>query len=328
MSLFKLLIFFMILNMSLFTSILDSRIVSITPPLLAHSANVSHVQESDIELGNLLSRVFLFIKSWVQEASYFVTMAFLRAEEIMKGAPCEYIVPKAENVHWKEKNKGLYVAIHGLNGHPSIWHTQLLALRKLQPEFEIRLPYVHRRGNCELQEAVMSIEAMVRDYIEHYPNNPVCLIGVSNGARIAADLEIRLRDTKTPIKVSCIAGAFFGTKQMNLLDKRGVARRAYSGLLVDELLYQSPTAVQLGERMRAPVESNVLRSYEFYATPSDFQIRPYTASFPFLNNENVYYYLVPGENHNSIVSKVADIQVKNCVKWMKNMSDCKNYRSS
>ncbi len=313
-----------ILIMSLFSELVNSRIICIARPFLANSNAENHIQEDDVSSQNLANRVFLFVKSLIKEAASLATITVLRAGETIQGTPCEYVIPKAENNNWKKENKGLYVAIHGLRSHPSIWHKQLSALRKLQPEFEIRLPYVPERGNCKLQDAVIPIEAMIRDYIQEYPNNPICLIGVSNGARIAIELEIRLRDTKTPIKVSCIAGALCGTKQMNLLDRLGLAGRVYSIPLVNELSYQSRTAIQLMERMREPLTNEVLRSYDFYATPNDFQIRPYTGSFPLLNNENVRYYLVPGENHNSIVSSISTLQVKNSIEWMSAL----NYRSS
>ncbi|NGX31790.1 MAG: hypothetical protein K940chlam8_01171 [Chlamydiae bacterium] len=294
-------------------TVVDKGIIAIAAE--AYSTE-SHLRELDIKLEGLANRVCNFAKSWIREIHYGVTTGIVTMTERLYGAPIEYVIPSSENNQWKPGNKGLYVAIHGLNGRPNVWRDQLSLLREQQSEFEIRLPHVPRKGNCSLEEAVGPIEAMIRDYIEKHPGQPVCLMGVSNGARIVAELEVRLRDTKTPIKVSSVAGAISGTKQINLMQRFGLATKIYTSALVNEMLYQSEAAQKLLRRMQAALPEGVERAYDFYSSPNDFQISPYTGSLPVLNQENVRYFLAPGENHNSIVSRISVIQVKHCVDWM------------
>ena len=119
---------------------------------------------------------------------------------------------------WKEDNQGLYLLIHGLMGHPSIWNSHLAKLHQIHPEAEIKAPFVAHKGNCSLEEASASLLKMVKDYAKRNSGKPICLIGVSNGARIAAYLETTLRkeDLNPKIKVSAIAGPFLGTKVINI----------------------------------------------------------------------------------------------------------------
>ena len=273
------------------------------------------LNDEDIEFENLVNKVYHFIRSWFQEIICFFSTQALTIQEKIMGAPSEYVVPSATDNHWKDDSQGLYVAIHGVNGRPTIWHPQLHALREKQPHFDIRFPYVPQKGNCSLDESVAPIEAMVRDYIRKHPAKPISLLGISNGARIAAELEIRLRNTQSPIKLSAIAGPFEGTKKLDLADKLGVANWIYATPFIDELRYQSNTATQLMRRMNEAY-NRTPRSYDFYATPNDSQISPYTGSFPRLEGKDANYFLVPGENHNSIVSRVSELQIQRCMEWM------------
>lgn len=278
------------------------------------SKTVNHIREIDIDCQSLANRIYYFVKAWIREIIYLATTCFIIAREKICGAPLEYVEPSAANNRWRKENKGLYIALHGLGGRPNVWSNQLATLREKQPSFEIRVPYIPKRGNCPLNEAVEPIEAMIRSYIQEHPKKPVCIMGVSNGARIAGELEIRLRDTQTPVKLSCVAGVLSGTKR--IYDMYWLARIIYAAPLVAELSYQSQTALHLLNRMRERLPNGIERSYDFYASPNDVQIIPYTGSFPLLSNKNVTYNIVHGENHGSIVSRVSDIQTKCCIDWM------------
>lgn len=260
---------------------------------------------------NLAAKVHFFIKAWFREMLFWVTTIGVTIHEKIYGDSPECTTPSGNGNQWKNGSRGLYVAIHGVNGRPNIWRDQLTALREKEPDCDIRLPYVPRAGNCSLEESVAPIEAMIRDYIRTNPLKPVCLLGVSNGARIAAELEIRLRDTRSPIKLSTVAGALAGTKNMDRMDEWGVARFRYTPSFIEEMRFQSATATQLMRRMNAPFNA-VPRSYDFFASPQDCLIDPYTGSFPPLENKDANYFAAPGENHNSIVSKVCSLQIERC----------------
>jgi hypothetical protein len=295
---------------------LSGAVIGLTYPITHRYSGVNHLIGKDIYRPVLANQVYNFAKSWFQEACYFVCNCYNMTKEYLTGTPVEYVIPSGINNHWKKGNRGLYVAIHGLNGRPNIWHHQLAILQKHQSDFEIRVPYVPQKGNCFLDMAVAPIEAMVRDYINQHPGQPVCLMGVSNGARIALELEVRLRNTNAPIKISSVAGALFGTMQINLLHMLGLATFLYKPVLVNEMFYLSHTSFRLFNRVAEALPQNAERAYEFYASPDDFQIKPYTGSLPVLSGKDVKYFLVPGENHNSIVARVCSIQIQSCINWM------------
>jgi len=219
------------------------------------------------------------------------------------------------NLEWKENSEGLYVLIHGLKGHPNTWYKQLDILQEKQPNCDIKIPFVFKKGDCSLEEALVPIEKMIRDYIARNPGKPICLLGFSNGSRIALELETRLRDTYTPIKVSSVAGAFLGTKQMTLASQLKIANLIFNQDLIGDLSYESQKAQDLMERLQNP-NTGFLSRFEFYATPTDFMIRPFVASLPHIPNKKTAHFIVEGENHNSLVSKVAEFQIERCAKWM------------
>jgi len=270
--------------------------------------------QPNIEWRSVATRVYHFVKSWILEFGVRILKVALIIKGALCGTPPEYVTPSGENNNWKEDNKGLVVGVHGLFGRPDIWRRQLAVLNKEQPHFEVRLPHVPKRGNCSLDEATAPIEAMVRDYIEKHPGKPVCLMGISRGGPVIHKVEALLRDTNTPIKVSAVAGVLSGTKIVNLLDNLGLAGWVLDSHLTDEIRHTSETATKLMKQMEESTDA--LRSYRFYATPNDFLIRPFTGSLPFLANKDAEYYLIPGESHNSIASRIAAHQINDCARWI------------
>ena len=93
------------------------------------------------------------------------------------------------------------------------------------------------------------------------------------------------------------------------MDDWGVAKFRYSSSFIEEMRFNSPTATQLMRRLNAPYNA-AARSYDFFASPQDCLINPYTGSFPPLENKDANYFAAPGENHNSIVSKVCSLQIE------------------
>ncbi|MCC5832670.1 MAG: hypothetical protein JJU12_06480 [Chlamydiales bacterium] len=139
-------------------------------------------------------------------------------------------------------------------------------------------------------------------------------MGVSNGGRIAHEVEYRLRSGhQNPVKVSNIAGALLGTKKINLLKRLGLARLLYHDSVVNELSYLSEDALSRINNFRE--DTDRCRSFDFFASTEDSQIEPYSASLPLLNKGETFY-VVHGVNHNSIVSAVAEAQVDLCRQWM------------
>ena len=220
---------------------------------------------------------------------------------------------------WKvENNKGLYVIIHGLNGSPKM--TAMNYAKQIEKDhpgtYEIRAPHVYKKGNCSLKDAARPILKMIKSYIAENPGKPIHLIGTSNGARIAARVEVALRKKDVNIRVTAIAGVFFGSKTVEQLKKWGVAHFLLHKAIIKDFSIGSEKARRLIEKMREPVTTGS-RSYEFYATPNDGSIPNTSSCFPKKILGATYHPPVKGESHVSLWNNIRRKVLQDSYKWMR-----------
>lgn len=227
----------------------------------------------------------------------------------------EYVVPNSTNLQWSKTNKGLCVLVHGLRAAPSDWNGHIKELKKEVLDIEIIAPYIHKKGNCSLEDAARPILEIVKDYIKHHPKNPICLIGASNGGRIIDYIDINLRNQNVDIKISTIAGAHYGSKVATFVSKIPLIHRILDKNLKVELAYGSSQVTDTIKAMREKITQGN-RSYDFYATTEEYMVTPFHSCFPRINQDEQYY-LVHGHGHSSIVKKVRKHQINKCVEWLK-----------
>ncbi|MBJ7449086.1 MAG: hypothetical protein JHC93_01855 [Parachlamydiales bacterium] len=216
---------------------------------------------------------------------------------------------------WKPDNKGLYVFVTGLLGHPIWADKHRLQLRKDQPDMEVRIPFVYQGGNCSLADAATPISDMVNDYIEKFPGNPICLIGTSNGGRISLEVERRARGKGAAIRVSAASGIFFGSTVIDRLKKIKPVRFLLKPILLEELSTGSETAKALIKAVKQPLVGKDKRSYEFFAAKHDNCIPNFDSCFPKIG-ENPQYILKHNETHMSIMDAARQEQLANARPWM------------
>lgn len=221
-----------------------------------------------------------------------------------------------KEIQWKTVSEGLYVLIHGLKGHPSIWNSHLRELAK-RPKVDIFVPYVPHAGNCTLEEAGKPILKQVLDYLKHHPQHPICLIGFSNGSRIATWLETQLRQVArgTAVKISTIAGVHFGSPLINRFERYQVARFIFHSAIRKELTFGSQKAQELLKNVLAKLPPDTERSYDFFATTEDLVVPSLGSSLPRLGLGEKHY-VVQGFGHMSIVSRISVQQIRLCHDWM------------
>lgn len=234
---------------------------------------------------------------------------------------CPYAHQINEQRQWTHESRGLCVLLHGLRSHPVAWHSQVSLLQK-EPRVDFFVPFVLKKGMCSLEEAAQAILPTILDYARKNPKRPICILGHSNGSRLAMWLEINLRRNAptTPVKVSTIAGVHFGSSRMQLLKQVGIAACFYPDVLRDELSFGSNTAKQLLGEVLAPLPERVApRDYEFYATPTDVSVPDLGSSLPRLKKgERIH--ILHGHSHDSIVGAVAKQQIESCLRWISNPS--------
>jgi hypothetical protein len=256
----------------------------------------------------LLKIYHLFI-SLFRQALYSLTFFYYRLFSNIH----EY----SKNITWKKDSEGLICLFHGLRSDPATWYKQIALIKKQNNKIDIFAPKINKKGLCPLEDASTPILPTLLDFANKYPKKPICLIGVSNGSRIAMWLENKLRtlSNQTPVKVSTIAGVHFGSSRMNLLEKLKLAKLFYPEVLIEELKYGSKTSEELLNQVRKPLPKNCVRSYEFFASTEDSQVPELDSSLPILDKGEEHH-VIHGETHNSIVSAVAKKQISSCLSWI------------
>ncbi|MBS0648331.1 MAG: hypothetical protein JSS10_03790 [Verrucomicrobia bacterium] len=228
---------------------------------------------------------------------------------------------KDRKLEWKPASDGLVVLVHGLGNSSSSWYSQLSLLSQYKT-IDVFAPELFKRGLCSLEEAASPLLPTLLDYIQKNPGKPLCLIGTSNGGRVTAWLETKLREAspQTSVKVSNIAGVHLGSQRMDLLEKLKVSKWFYPAALRQELQYSSSKAKELLSSINTPLPANCAhRTYEFFATTEDLTIPDLDSTLPHINHDKTYH-LIHGESHSSIVTAVAEMQIKSCYDWISLLS--------
>jgi hypothetical protein len=222
---------------------------------------------------------------------------------------------KEDTWDWKEENEGLFVVIEGLKGDPAI--SSLVYKEKIEKahpgKYEVKVPYIVKQGDCSLKQAAEPILKMVKDYIQKNPGKPVNLIGTSNGGRIIGYVESHLRDEDVHIRITGIAGVFFGSRRIDALSKLGLASLVFDEQLIKELQVGSKTAKELILAMQEKVNLGS-RSFKFYATNGDLQIPNFSSCFPKI--EKAEYELVLGQDHISLNTAICPQVLEEHYRWM------------
>lgn len=271
---------------------------------------VFKLKESFLKQETLISKVEIIVRSIFCKISFFFKKIICLFRKRF-----EFFYP---NSILDNKSKGLFVFIHGFNSSPGVWNDHIVKLEVDGDGYDFIRPSVPERGRCSLDKAIEPIETLIDNYIKKFPEKPICFISHSNGSRIALELEDRLRKKAptTPVKVSSVAGAVLGTKRIDFINKLRVGNTFCGRAFADEMRYLCDHVKCLWEKTNKALPDGVVRSYDFFASTEDVVIRPVSASFPLLKDKDVRYFMVPNESHSSIINKVREFQLADCILWM------------
>lgn len=263
-------------------------------------------------------------KSVSEKCLYILTSFFLelwwllkRVFKIIFYKPSILYLQPFETPVWNPNSDGLYLFIHGLRLHAFEWEEHLKCLEGQMDKVDVLMPKVVKKGDCSLEAAGKPILKIIMNYINSHPNKPICILGMSNGCRIALWLEYQLRQ-KAPqvaVKVSATSGVLFGTRLVNFLRKFAILR-IFVGCptICDELAFGSETARKLLDRVKEPFDQDK-RDYEFYTTTEDFELIDLCTALPRLD-KGERYHVVPGRGHHSILPVICQKQMQDCQDWM------------
>ncbi len=263
---------------------------------------------------SFIKRIIHAVQTLFRECFYGLKILFGRLK-LRFSKKVEYVCPKTPEHQWKVGNRGLILCVHGLNDSPYIWNGHIKEFRKQGLNVDIKAPYVPEKGNCSLEQAAKPILKMVEDYIKKHPKNPICLLGVSNGARVVNYVDANLRHKPVKMKISTIAGAHLGSSRMDFFRQVPLIQKMFHKSLKEELAYVSDNTRSLVKSLRKPLDCGT-RSYDFYASTEDYIVTPFYSSLPILN-QGEKHYVVHGEGHGSIVWRVRKNQIDEATRWFK-----------
>lgn len=224
--------------------------------------------------------------------------------------PSSSYVSLDQKPEWKENSEGLFLFTTGLFGHP-VWSAPYLAqIEQERPHFDVKIPYIPHEGNCPLDEAAVPIANMVKDYIKTHPGKPVCIIGVSNGGRIAARVSELCRQEEVSMFVGSLAGIFFGTQQMEHYKHSPIFHPA----IVSDFTFNSLGSKTLIEEMRRPIAKGS-RHFEFYTGNQENVIPNFSSCLPILGLGEKHLVL-RGHDHMTITEGARAEVMKNAYAWI------------
>lgn len=261
---------------------------------------------------SIAKKIWHVICTIVRECLAGIAILYRKIKSFFTTAP-EYLPPN-KTPSWRENSCGLILLIHGLHNHPSIWEGYIQALRSKKLEIDICAPAIPKEGDCTLEKAAKPVVAIAKNYLQKHPGKPICLLGISNGARIATYVDVQLRKYPVDILVSTIAGAHLGTKCANFIAKVPLINRLYSTSIKKELAYKSDTSRRLIDALRKPISVGS-RKYDFYAATEDHVIVPYKLSLPIIDHGESHH-ILNGVGHLSILPATQKRQINACIRWI------------
>lgn len=210
---------------------------------------------------------------------------------------------KTYNKKWK-RNKGLYILIHGLLGSPKLLGGKLSEIIEnininSDIPYELILPCVYQKGNCPLEEATIPILNLIENYIQQFPNNPIHIISCSNGSRISAYVESKLRNYDVNIKITSMVGAYDGSKLIDYFP--GIFGLILNSTIIEDFKMGSDKSNELLQLLKTPIEKGS-RYYEFYTTANDWYIPNINSTQPknIVATSVKYHELITGYDHVSL----------------------------
>lgn len=209
-------------------------------------------------------------------------------------------------------NACLVVLLHGLNGSPSDLQVQSDLFRAIG--CTIYQPKISNH-NKPLVEMAAPIVNHIQQHVAFVgPDPPVAIVGLSNGGRVGACVEIMLRRMiPNPVMLATMGTPFEGTVMMNMFGETLVKMGWYSRRIVDDLKINSQATQQLLRALRES-HSTPKREYVFYSADCDAMVLPLESATPRIGkNETIV--VVPNHCHTSIAEHTAQNQVERFIRF-------------
>lgn len=205
----------------------------------------------------------------------------------------------------------LVVLVHGLRGHPSGFKSYVDEIKRISRDAMVVVPHVRNKGLCTLDEASEDITKTVEHFLDKCEDRiPVWLIGTSNGGRIVANVESKMRHRPSDIHTIIMGAPIGGSMSMSLVHaiSPALAEWLFPNGLAKELHPDSVRVKQLLDAIAEEIPSaspRVKRTYACIVTLDEHNIWPPNYALPLLKCPTEYLYTY-GVGHSALPTYARD----------------------
>lgn len=298
----------------------------------ASQVNLDYYLNSYSDRRRMSTKIGHIVIAIFKEARFLVTMIVPLVQNLNpKWRKIEYapVIHKEEKLSYdisklsyridpSPQSDGLCLLIQGLGGYPFIWKKYIDILKKENPRLHCVAPVVYKKGNYHFKTVAKPILPIIQDYIAKNPGKPISLVGISNGARIAAFLERKLKNEKTPIKTISIAGVHFGTRLMDRAIKTGFTKvfMVHPEVQREMRFAAEPNIRRLEAWRSCAIETKGIRERDFFASTEDGRV-DLRSSIPKINPQTDSKHILHKESHISIMDGARNPVVKSVLDFTK-----------
>lgn len=223
--------------------------------------------------------------------------------------------PEQRFIRLQKEGDCLFVFFHGLSSSPQRWHKYLDDLDAKHPTVNYYAPAIRERGNCSLEKAAKPILFFLKGYSRTHVH-PICLIGTSNGARLAAYIENELEKENLRIRTVTISGVHLGTNLMKILAFTGLGRRlGFHKDLMGDLSYLNEDSIRRASKWQECCKrAGDRHSHAFYGLSTDEKVWPWQSGL--INIDNATYQIFHGETHSGLANCIRENVIKESLDWV------------
>ncbi|MBS0655293.1 MAG: hypothetical protein JSR46_05930 [Verrucomicrobia bacterium] len=212
------------------------------------------------------------------------------------------------------KNRTI-LCLTGLNSTSQQYKTIVPAiLEEDLSDTDLLVPQVLDLGNGKLTEMANDIFDKIGSWASSSGEKELVLVGISNGARIARQLLVKIAKTENlnikKIHLVPIVGACKGSVTINKVKELGYDCLV-SKNIAEEMPVDSPRSQQLDREWD---EAMAIKKFglqcTFIASPHDWHIPNYSSTLMEVPGVQARYALVPGHGHLSIVHAIGKVVAK------------------
>lgn len=217
--------------------------------------------------------------------------------------PLVLLSPDGKYGTWNHDMSALYIMLNGIGGRPGHWHKYIDEILDHDPDAAIYCPRIDEDDAVDPYEAAVDLAKFISVHLDDMPEVPICVISFSNGARVAASLDLLLESPERRVSFITICGLCYGTTWVDFFNNTlwflGESKALEAQHFGNDKAKEDILAIR-GRDLR--------RRRAFFVSTEDGSICPWYAAAPCLGGEHVF--LVHGLLHEEVFQSMHTIVAK------------------